>query len=198
MYNIQKNDEDFNGILRKLTYITKHQNLYKDRDIVLSVSSTLSSSSNVSVTIDYHDPKNTYWISNNEQNSWYQIDLRNYKVKLTGYDYKAAIFNFFERWTVEGSDNGVNWTKVDEQTFDISNDTKKKTYYFDCNQNINKAFTYFRLTVDGNRGYDENFLFAIYRFDIYGYLYLNSYYYTLSKKLYPKISNNILFIFILS
>ena len=184
MFHIEKSDSDLNGLLRKFTQITKHNNLYTDNDIILNASSTYFDSNNISVTVDYYNDKG-YWISENKTDQWYQIDLKNNKVKLSGYDYRAPIYNFFERWVVEGS-NGEEWVKLDERTFNISKSQEKKTFYFECNQNVSDAFSMFRLTVGGNRGWDENYLLAIFRVELYGTIYLPSFY-TFQMKHYSKI-----------
>ena len=94
---------------------------------------------------------------------------------------------------MQGSNNGVNWTDLDEQTFDITHDTNSSTLHFKYNKNVNQAFTYFRLQAHGNRGVSKSIL-AIHRIEFYGKLYLNSYFYTIKSKYSPNISLQMLFI----
>ena len=197
MYNIEKKGEDFDGCLRKLTEITKHQNLYESHDIVLSASSYSITGENISVTVDYYNTSISWWISTNKADSWYQIDLRNYKIKLKSYDYKAATFNFFETWTMQGSDNGIDWTDLDEQHFDKRDDSEIITLHLECNKNVNKAFTYFRLQVHGDRGI-EKYNLAVYRMELYGVLYLNSYFLTFKHENEYKLSFSLIQIFLLN
>ena len=143
MYRLEYKNKDFDGIFNKLISLTKHENLHKENDIKLSASTYGDDGYDISCVVDYSNiDQNYWWITKEEENPYFQIDMRSYKVKLKGYDYKAKEFNFYEKWSIKGSnDDGKTWFDLDEQTHEISSNENIITEHFQCNKNVNKAFS---------------------------------------------------------
>lgn len=77
--------------------------------------------------------------------------------KISGYALTAgsALNGAPKKWTLEGSNNGIEWTSVDsrsEQTFSVAKDTKSYQLNFPSDRETIKSYKYIRITFTENGG----------------------------------------------
>lgn len=69
--------------------------------------------------IDQPNNDTQYFESNNEANSWICFDFKNMKISLSHYTLKTWFwgpnFQHLKSWVVEGSDDGNEWTELDQR-----------------------------------------------------------------------------------
>ena len=90
--------------------------------------------------IDRADNDMVYFESNNEPNSWISFDFKDLKISLSHYALKTWFwpenFQHLRSWVVEGSDNGEDWTELDQRT--NTNDLNDSLAFrrFKCSMNL--------------------------------------------------------------
>ena len=131
-------DEPFNGIichLRKECGGNVHQ-----KGVVEIIASSTGGNQCHQVT-DYG--WNSYFNTQDEENSWVRFNFKTRKVCLTSYSLKSGTWHLL-RWVIEGSNNGSEWKVIDSRdTKDLDGHYFVKT--FKCNQGNNEFYRYLRL-----------------------------------------------------
>ena len=149
--------------------ISNKENIHSSRKIEIKVSSNESTAGHeITLPIGVNNTlSNSYWISSNNANQWYQIDFRSYKVLVKSYDYRAASHDIFSGWRLLGSDDEFSWTTLDIKTrSDYPQSPVMEDNHYICSENVNKAFSYIRLQVSGTRKYG-GLNFALFAIDFY-------------------------------
>ena len=184
-----------NGVFKYISKITKHKDIHSSKDIHISVVSNRSSSSNIlTKPLGIPESGTSWWISDTVKNPWYQIDLRSYKIDVTGYEYHTGSYDFFDHWQLLGSNDGYVWTALDKR--EITNYPSTSVYeqnYYKCNENVRKHFSFVRLQASGSRKTDANSQLAIYRFELYGYIFINN----MCTRMTSRMNNNNLLLVVL-
>ena len=140
------NKEDIHEDIVKITASSTKQNLYNPiirRDFSLG----------------------TYWYSESENGSWYEVDFLQNNFYLKSYLIRTYYWDFFEKWQVLGSNDGVHFDVVDDVT-----DFKKPTeghhnIFFKCK--YPKMRRIFRIVANGKR-FADSCHFVIHRLEFYG------------------------------
>ena len=101
-----------NGIIYSL--------LKKSEKIEINSSSTLDDKHSPQNLINYDDNKKTYFSSENLENSWVSFNFNNYSVIPLNYTLqsvfdKSCDISNPKDWVIEGSNNNVEWSIIDEQ-----------------------------------------------------------------------------------
>jgi hypothetical protein len=92
----------------------------------------------------YHLADQNYgssWYSTNHPNSWIEFDFKRNRVSPTGYVIKSNNQNnyYLVGWVIEGSNDGLDWTKLDERnTQELSSNSIIR--YFSINDSSNLPF----------------------------------------------------------
>ena len=62
--------------------------------------------------------------------NWCEVDFQKGRIWITNYTWRANTIDFFKKFQVLGSDDGIHWDIIDERetTFDTSNPTISKTF----------------------------------------------------------------------
>ena len=106
---------------------------------------------------------NNYWESKDENGSWYEVDFQQNLFYLKNYFIRAATGDFFSKWQVLGSNDGVNYDVVDDVT-DFEKPTTDKLV-FKCK--YPKVRKIFRIVTNGKR-FTGDSQFVIHRLEFYG------------------------------
>ena len=87
-----------------------------------------------------------YWISKTEPNAWIKFDLLNRSATITGYTIKSDGngAGHLLGWKIEGSNDNVNWTVLDQRETNELNQNYI-TRYFKCSQH-KESYRYIKLT----------------------------------------------------
>jgi hypothetical protein len=121
---------------------------------------------NITSSIDDHNRAfqvanhgwNDHWYSDSAPNSWICFDFKEQKVALSHYTLKSVSGRVCPMvWTMEGSDDGTNWTTLDERNTRVLT-TGSVVETFECAQNRSKLFRYIRLRQTGKSGECSDFL----------------------------------------
>ena len=171
-YNNQK---PFNGVFSYISQVTHVNDIHSARYIEITVltNSTNSKDADIRTPLGFNNPqRDNYWCSSRKNESWYQIDLRENKMVLTGYVYSARKQDYLEKWEVLGSNDSYNWVIVDQRENPYKNkeDNPIVQLHFQCNGEKGR-FSYFRIQTHGIRVFDYESYFGIYGLEFYGYLY---------------------------
>ena len=100
------------------------------------------------------------------------MDFGDAVVKPNAYSIRSYIngLNFLQNWCIEGSNDGVNWTTLDEKRFDMSISQKGIANTFRISGEASKKYyRYFRLLQNGSSSTDLNIL-SLSAIEFFGYL----------------------------
>ena len=115
---------------------------------------------------------NTYFKSNNRPNSWICYDFKDHRVSISSYTLRSARDgrDSLQSWSLEVSDDGQNWTKIDQRTKDTSLNGPMAMCRFEPTQARPKRMVrYVRLRQTGeSRASDGTFYFSLSAFEIFG------------------------------
>jgi hypothetical protein len=100
---------------------------------------------------------NNNWCSYNEPNSWICFDFKDRSVALNRYTLKSNPYadSDFVSWVIEGSNDGSNWTTLDERnTRDLNGPGIVKTYL--CSNDCSEFFHYIRMRQTGRNSINHD------------------------------------------
>jgi hypothetical protein len=105
---------------------------------------------------------NDYFYTHNSANSWIQFDFKDRSVSLTHYALKSdghtyGSYHLLE-WTISGSNDGKDWTILDEQnTQDLNGNYVTKMFCCGDSSSVSQFYRYIRLTQTGKNssGHDH-------------------------------------------
>lgn len=98
------------------------------------------------------EDKSSCFESSNEPNSWICYDFQNLKVKPVSYSVRTYVNgnNHMQSWCVEGSNDKLNWSILDEHKKDKSLNSIGKEMNFKITQNYDdEYFRFLRLRQTG-------------------------------------------------
>ena len=155
-----KQSDTLNGAF---TYLQKKFNTINIHEKIVKINSS-SSEKNLYIPVTNRDcVTDIYWNSKNENGSWYEVDFQQNLFYLTNYFIRAAAHDFFSKWQVLGSNDGVNYDVVDDVT-----DFKEPTtdnLVFKCK--YPKVRKIYRIVTNGKR-FAGDYIFHMHRLEFYG------------------------------
>ena len=131
-----------------------------------------------------------YWTSKNENGSWYEVDFLQNMFYLEKYFLRAATFDFFSKWQVLGSNDGIHFDVVD----DVTDFEKPKIDSITFKCKYPKIRRVFRIVANGESNIGD-FVFNLHRLEFYGSFVSNLIFKTCKNK---NNNNRISFAFIIS
>ena len=141
-----------NGIISSL--------LKKSVKIEVNSSSTLDDMHSPQNLIIYNDNEK-YFSSKNLENSWVSFNFINYSVIPLNYTLQSDFDNIIANpkdWVIEGSNDNVSWSIIDEQKNVICTNTKRYLRTFSIDNSKFIPFRYLRLRLTGKNWNGDNCL----------------------------------------
>jgi hypothetical protein len=110
------NGDPFSGIIAALRAEGKGRNPHVIGQVEVKASSTAANAP--WQVLDYG--WENHWYSQNERDSWIQIDFKKYRVSLSNYTVKLLDMggNRFQNWVIEGSNDESRWFVLDSEKID--------------------------------------------------------------------------------
>ena len=107
------------------------------------------------------------------QNNWICFDFRKHRVVPTDYTIRSAIWDANDthprNWVIEGSNDDISWTIIDEENDCPFLNGKNVVHTFRMNRPNLKEFQYIRMKITGP-DWRNSFYLGIDSFEIYGKL----------------------------
>ena len=147
----EKEEDAFAGIFYML--FQKYDGNPVEKNIV-SVTAQGESSTNKAVLLFSQNKKNSWGLTETPGN-YLQMDFKQSKVIVTGYSIRSASNAHWDNpqsWVLEGSDDGVNWTKIDEKVRNQDMGGNDKFHYWSCNASDEFRMIRWMLTERGSGG----------------------------------------------
>ena len=167
--SIEYNAESpFNGILHNIYYKENKINLLGS---VSLVASSYEQSLDVYKIIGVNNTDyDTYFETENCNNSWIQFEFNKIKVVITNYSYRTLKQDFHNEWELQGSNNNISWDPIDHRNIELSNNNSLVTKDLNCNKGNTNSYSYIRLQSLGKRSlvYGRLYTFSVYGFELYG------------------------------
>lgn len=160
----ENNRNKFNGILNYL------QNNFNIKD-ELDITSSSHYSGDPFNLLKFDDANNSY-STDNFQNSWICFEFINHEIVPSHYvirSYDQDINDHLKSWVLEGSNDKINWTKIDEQKDNPSLNGARRVQVFAVSNNQDKPFKYIRILQTGKTWAKRNYL-LINSIEFYGKL----------------------------
>jgi hypothetical protein len=104
---------------------------------------------------------NSYFYTANSANSWIQFDFKDRSVSLSHYALKSDGQNCHHllQWQLSGSNNGNEWTIVDERnTQELNGNYVTKMYHCSATSSVSQYYRYIRLTQTGKNSSGSDYL----------------------------------------
>ena len=161
---LHKENDDFNGIIKYLTNKTGG-NIHDNGTINMTSSAYYEEPKNL---LDFNQDK--YYQTKQYKDGWVTFDFKNRKVKISGYSIKTNSGGkngaHMKSWKIEVSNDGQNWTQIDERINcqEINGSCLTGTF----NVQPNDFSRYVRLTQTDNNWRNDYAWF--YYMEFYGYL----------------------------
>jgi hypothetical protein len=130
--------------------------------------------SNPRALLDFENEE-TYFISQDEPGQWICYDFLHSSVALTSYYIRSSLepqnSGHLKNWTVEASNDGMNWTQLDSRTNDHHLNGPGVVARFDIENPTDDFYRYIRLRQHGpNHSFFARDQLALSRFDMMGRL----------------------------
>ena len=180
-------DSFFNGILHYSYFTSESFSLNSELKITASSYDAVSTGSSIYSIIGAENPNYTkYFSTTNEEHSWIQFELKDIKISISKFVYRAKDHDFFDKWQLLGSNNNRTFDILYEGVTETYNTTNKIIdKHYDCDTlNCSNQYSYIRVITNGQRNehtYTYKYKLAIYGFEIYGNVY-NIFHFSLSNK----------------
>lgn len=162
-------NQHFNGIFH---------NFGKNSNGIISNDVNITSSADT----DYRQPKNVVQYNNSSRDSFYSInmpdqwicfELKNHQLIPSCYEILSSPFpkgnHHPKSWVIEASNDGKNWTIIDEQNNCSYLNDKSVIHCFPIETKDNKSFRYFRFHSTGENWYHYNII-MFHSIEFYGSL----------------------------
>ena len=164
----------FQGILHHVYFKSNNSFLKLLGNLTLSSSSYGGPGSIYSIVGVNNENFNTFFQTQNQENSWIEFEFTGITVSVNKYEYRAAEHDFQTKWQLQGSNDNITWDLIDEQTttsYPSSNFVVTKS--FTCNQGNKNRYSFLRILSLGERGPSFNFkyILPIYGFELYGNIF---------------------------
>ena len=170
------NSEDFQGVF--YYFHTKYSNTTIKKLVKLEVTSTVSGRGSpynaINPFILGRDQKDN-WCARSKENSSFIIKLLRDRLKINSYAIRSRIdidYNTPLELTLEGSNDNINWKLLHHK--ERNDELKLKDSRGNWTVNNNDLFKSFRITQIGENyytNYDERYVFAFNKIELFGSLY---------------------------
>lgn len=109
-----------------------------------------------------------YFYPHPNENSFIKFDFKNHKVSLNSYSLRSknVFFTKLVNWEIEGSNNDINWEKIDERHIIEWNDTDYTANY---TVNNHKFYKYVQIRLRGPAS-NNDYLLALTQIEFFGEL----------------------------
>jgi hypothetical protein len=150
-----------------------HGDLHENTVVKVTVSSQWNEF-NPRALLDF-DNEETYFISQDEPGQWICYDFLHSGVHLTSYYIRSSLepqnSGHLRNWTVEASNDGMNWTQLDSRTDDHHLNGPGAVAVFDIQNPSDHGYRYVRLRQEGpNHGFYDQDRLMLSGFDMGGKL----------------------------
>jgi hypothetical protein len=98
---------------------------------------------------------NNHWQSKNEPNQWILFDLKGKSFKMKQIRIHINNKHIPRNWTLEGSNDNLNWTTIHNQGEDERCNTPFNTITFDIN--FDRSFTFFKIVQRSQNYHSEHY-----------------------------------------
>lgn len=170
-----RSDFDDQGIIAHLAGRPHHpySNPATARIINVRSSSLMHDSAPVSAVVG---PTAVRCVTQALPNSWFEIDLQDYRVAPTHYSlrhYSSWDVEALRHWTLEASPDGLSWHLLSNHINDTALNAKGSTHTWPVTAPPDTYYRYFRITQRGLNSNNHHYL-ALSGFDLYGRLSLQT------------------------
>ena len=156
-------NEPLNGAFAHLQIANKKENISQGV-VTIKTSTNLN---NFELPVIKRDFEETYWHSDCENGSWYEVDFLHNHFYLESYVIRAYSQDYFSNWQVIGSNDGKHYDIVDEKTdFPEPLPVTKYNLHFTCK--APKARRTFRIVTNGKRLGGSDYCFYLHRLEFFG------------------------------
>jgi hypothetical protein len=112
--------------------------------------------------------RGSFWVHSNVKDGWLEIDFLGRRLAITHYTLRSE---GLRTWTIEGSNDGSNWTVIDSRTND-------ETFHghgpidarFECHDDSVYGFRLIRLCQKGLHWSGQTYTFLLARIEMFGWL----------------------------
>lgn len=164
------NENQFDGIIN---FIRNQDIDGTQNSIEITASSVANPLFPPSNVIEYETDQ-LYFYTKNSQNSWIRFDFKENRVSPTSYTLRTDMSSDYhpKSWVIEGSNDKVNWEKIDHQTNCNFTNGRDITHTFEIAKNTGKEFKYIQMRVTG-KNWLGHYLLDIGAIEFHGTLSLN-------------------------
>lgn len=107
--------------------------------------------------------------SDNFENSWLRIELKNHQIIPTNYTIKTSSMRQPKNWVIEGSNDCSNWEIIDKNQNCSLMNGNSVTHTFNIDESHHKKFKYLQIRQTGPNWENTNYL-MIESIEFYGFL----------------------------
>jgi hypothetical protein len=123
-----------------------------DRNIVSITASSIASPQSFPLRHVADFSNQSYFYTNDETNSWICYDFKDMQIKVTHYSIRSRRYGNWDHlrsWTLEGSQDGLRWVKIDDRTNDTSLNSEGAISSFSISEESQSEFQMIRLRQTG-------------------------------------------------
>jgi hypothetical protein len=136
-----------------ISYLTKRYGGHViDRNIVSITASSIPYPQTHPLRYVADFDNQSYFATQNEANSWICYDFKNMQIKVTHYSIRSrrdGNGDHLRSWTLEGSEDGLRWVKIDDRTKDTSLNSQGAISSFSISESFQSEFRMIRLLQTG-------------------------------------------------
>ena len=157
--NILFSGDLFNGIFQYLSL--NHSGNIHDNGIIMIDCQSLYNNSCTYHPKNLFENNNNLFESDNQPRQWVRVDFKEKRINLVGYSLRSCSNgvngHHFKNWKVCGSNDGLDWTKLDEHQncSDLNNPYAEK--YFQCFSNFD-YFKFIKIQFTGTSWDGRNYM----------------------------------------
>jgi hypothetical protein len=145
-----------------ISYLTKQYGGHViDRNIVSITASSINSPQLYLLRHVADFSNQSYFFTKNETDSWICYDFKDMQIKVTHYSIRSrrdGSTDHLRSWTLEGSQDGLRWVKIDDRTNDTSLNSKGAISIFSISESVQSEFRMIRLRQTGKNSSGSNHL----------------------------------------
>ena len=160
---INYNESDpLNGAFRYLQRVNNRKDI-NDGVVKITASTTVQ---NLYLPVVESSLDATYFYSESQDKSWYEIDFLQNRFYLESYVLRTNRRDFFAKWTIEGTNDGKSYDIIDDVSgFTQPEPTLLSLRFFCKYPKIRKSF---RFVSNGKRFCCDDYRIYLYRIEFYG------------------------------
>ena len=162
--NVPFKNRSIFGVVRNIAKQTKSKNVTEDGFVSITASSTDYTYKPPSHI--FMDTDNTYWRTIDDSDMWFIIDFGIFRVDVEGYTIYTGDGDYRSEWNISASEDGRNWSIIGQESV-----TKLDNVWCKSFRTNKTRLRYFKMKAGGVAVSNYSY-FAIYRFDVFGKLYV--------------------------